>query len=103
LVILFSLGSNISLSRFVEKCTHDLSKKENNETMTRYKGRVSAKTIERDFPHVVETVVPEGGLGKTLEAMHEFLSATGLRLALARGGAIRMVATTSDGVLLIRG
>jgi hypothetical protein len=72
LVILFSLGSNISLSRFVEKCTHDLSKKENNETMTRYKGRVSAKTIERDFPHVVETVVPEGGLGKTLEAMHEF-------------------------------
>jgi hypothetical protein len=40
--------------------------------MTRYKGRVSAKTIERDFPHVVETIVPEGGLGKTLDAMHEF-------------------------------
>jgi hypothetical protein len=28
--------------------------------MTRYKGRVSARAIERDFPHVVETVVPEG-------------------------------------------
>jgi hypothetical protein len=40
--------------------------------MSRYKGRVSARTIERDFPHVVETVVPEGSLGKTLDAMHEF-------------------------------
>jgi hypothetical protein len=30
--------------------------------MTRYKGRQSAKAIERDFPHVIETVVPEGGL-----------------------------------------
>jgi hypothetical protein len=25
-----------------------------------------------DFPRVVETVVPKGGLGKTLDAMHEF-------------------------------
>jgi hypothetical protein len=33
--------------------------------MTRYKHGVSAKAIERDFPHVVETVVPKGGLGKT--------------------------------------
>jgi hypothetical protein len=40
--------------------------------MARYKGRVSARAIERDFPHVVETVVPEGGLGKTLDAMHAF-------------------------------
>jgi len=36
------------------------------------KRRVSARAIERDFPHVVETVVPEGGLGKKLDAMHEF-------------------------------
>ena len=28
--------------------------------------------IERDFPHVVEIAVPLGGLGKTLDAMHEF-------------------------------
>ena len=67
--------------------------------MSRYKGRVSARAIERDFPHVVETVVPKGGLGKTLDAMHF----TGLTLTLARGGAIRMAATTSDGVSLIRG
>ena len=32
--------------------------------MSRYKSRVSASAIERDFPHVVETVVPKGGLGK---------------------------------------
>ena len=40
--------------------------------MSRYKGRVSASAIERDFPHVVETVVPKGVIGKTLDAMHEF-------------------------------
>ena len=40
--------------------------------MSLYKGRVSASAIERDFPHVVETVVPKGGRGKTLDAMHEF-------------------------------
>jgi hypothetical protein len=40
--------------------------------MARYKGKVSARAIERDFPHVVETVVPDGGLGKTLDSMHEF-------------------------------
>jgi hypothetical protein len=32
--------------------------------MGRYKGRVSASAIERDFPHVVETVVPKGVIGK---------------------------------------
>ena len=36
------------------------------------KRRVSARAIERNFPHVVETVVPKGGLDKTLNAMHEF-------------------------------
>jgi hypothetical protein len=40
--------------------------------MARYKGKVTARAIERDFPHVVETVVPEGGLGKALDAMHAF-------------------------------
>ena len=43
--------------------------------MSRYKGRVSARAIEWDFPNVVETVV----LGKTLDALHEFISATGFR------------------------
>src|SRR5689334_21913030 len=31
--------------------------------MTRYKGRASAKTALRDFPHVDENVVPLGGFG----------------------------------------
>ena len=31
--------------------------------MTRYKGRTSARAIERDFPHIVDMAVPFGGLG----------------------------------------
>ena len=52
---------------------------------------------------MVETVVLKGGLGKTLVAMHEFHKLHGIStLTLAKGGAIRMAATTSDGVSLIR-
>ena len=40
--------------------------------MSRYKGRLGAKAIERNFPHSVEIAVPLGGLGKTLDAMYEF-------------------------------
>jgi hypothetical protein len=40
--------------------------------MRRYKGRPSAKTIARDFPHVVQIAVPPGGLGKRLNAMYSF-------------------------------
>jgi len=47
--------------------------------MSRYKGRVSARAIEWDFPNVVETVVPKDGLAKTLDALHEFISAAGFR------------------------
>jgi hypothetical protein len=38
--------------------------------MSRYKGRVSARATQRDFPHLVETIVPE--LGKTLEVKFSF-------------------------------
>jgi hypothetical protein len=38
----------------------------------RSKGRTSLKSIERDFPHIVEIVVPLGGLGKTLDAIYDF-------------------------------
>jgi hypothetical protein len=37
--------------------------------MRRYKGRTNARAIEKDFPHIVETVVPPGGLGKRLNEM----------------------------------
>ena len=40
--------------------------------MSRYKGRSNTKAIERDFPHIVEMAVPEGGFGKQLDAMHEW-------------------------------
>jgi hypothetical protein len=39
--------------------------------MTRYKGRLSTRTIARDFPHIVEIAVPPGGLGKRLDDMHD--------------------------------
>ena len=32
--------------------------------MTRYKGRQSAKAVEKGFPHFVDMVVPPSGLGK---------------------------------------
>jgi hypothetical protein len=40
--------------------------------MPHYKDRKSAKAIEHDFPHFVEMVVPEGGLGSKLKAMYDF-------------------------------
>jgi len=40
--------------------------------MTRYKGRTRTNLIERDFPHHVELMVPEGGFGKRLDDMHEW-------------------------------
>jgi hypothetical protein len=56
-----------------------------NPNMTRYKGRQSAKAIERDFPHIVEMVVPEGGLGKRLDAMYDFHARHGVRARLGLG------------------
>ena len=38
--------------------------------MGRYKGRQSAKAVEKDFPHFVDMVVPLGGLGNRLDAMY---------------------------------
>jgi hypothetical protein len=35
--------------------------------MARYKGRPSAQTIVRDFPHVVEIRMAVGGLGKRID------------------------------------
>ena len=40
--------------------------------MTGYKGRPSAKAVEKDFPHFVDIVVPLGGLGSKLDAMYDF-------------------------------
>jgi hypothetical protein len=53
--------------------------------MSRYKGRTSRKSIEHDFPHIVETIVPLGGCGKTLDAMLEFHTRNGLRAINSTG------------------
>ena len=53
--------------------------------MTRYKGRVSQKAIEREFPNVVEIAVPPGGLGVQLDAMHYFHRAKGIHACLGLG------------------
>jgi hypothetical protein len=53
--------------------------------MTRYKGRMSQKAIEREFPHVVEIAVPPGGLGAQLDAMHYSHGARGIEACLGLG------------------
>jgi len=40
--------------------------------MSRYKGRASLKLIESKFPHHVDMMVPEGGFGRLLSAMHDW-------------------------------
>ena len=53
-----------------------------------HKSRPSAKTISREFPFVVEILVPEGGLGKKLDRMHEFHRLRGIHNGRPfRGGA----------------
>jgi hypothetical protein len=53
--------------------------------MSRYKGRPSLKTLARDFPYTVETAVPQGGLGRTLDRMYEFHALHGIK-AQTRAG-----------------
>jgi hypothetical protein len=38
-----------------------------------------ADTVEKDFPHFVDMVVPPGGLGSKLDAMYEFHTQYGIR------------------------
>jgi hypothetical protein len=42
--------------------------------MSRYKGRASAKAIERDFPYIVEMQVPLGSFGKKLYTMYDWFA-----------------------------
>src|SRR5262245_20147836 len=53
--------------------------------MTRYKGRTSAREIEKDFPHIVEMRVPLGGFGSKLNAMHQWHEARGIRAIHSTG------------------
>jgi len=47
--------------------------------MTCYKGRASAKAIEKDFPQIVDMMVPEDGFGDRLNAMHDWHLARGIQ------------------------
>jgi hypothetical protein len=42
------------------------------ESMPRCKARTSAQAIEKDFPHIVQMIVPLGGFGKKLDDMYEW-------------------------------
>jgi hypothetical protein len=53
--------------------------------MARNQNRMSPKAIKREFSHVVEVVVPAGGLGRRLNAMHGFHTARGIKACLGRG------------------
>ena len=40
--------------------------------MPRRKGKRTSRMNERDFSHIVELAVPEGGFGRALDAIHDF-------------------------------
>jgi hypothetical protein len=40
--------------------------------MSRYKGQLKVSRTEQEFPHRVEIIVPRGGFGKRLDAMHDW-------------------------------
>ena len=69
--------------------------------MTRYKGRQSAKAVEKDFPHFVDMVVPPGGLGKRLDAMYEFHTRYGIKPQAVTVG-MMLMAVLFVGALLMR-
>ena len=56
--------------------------------MSRYKGRTSLKSLAREFPYTVETAVPEGGLGRTLDRMYEFHMLHGIKPQTGAGRCI---------------
>jgi hypothetical protein len=46
--------------------------------MTRYKGRLSIKTIEKEFPHIVEMAVPGCGFQRKADDMEAWHRERGL-------------------------
>ena len=53
--------------------------------MSRYKGRASLKENEAKFPHHVDMIVPEGGFGSRLNAMHDRHHARGIEAVRGQG------------------
>jgi hypothetical protein len=72
--------------------------------MTRYKGRPDAKSLARDFPHIVEMLLPPTGFGNRLNAMFDWHTANGIesqRGPERRKWSITIFAILSVGVLQI--
>jgi hypothetical protein len=44
--------------------------------MARYKARSGPK---HNYPHIIEIAIPPGGLGRRLDAMHNFCAECGIR------------------------
>ena len=53
--------------------------------MTRYKGRTKTNLTERNYPHHVELILPEGGLGKRLDEVYSWHSDRGLQALSGKG------------------
>jgi hypothetical protein len=49
--------------------------------MTRRKGEITARMNERDFPHIVELALPDGGFGTRLDEFEAFHRLRGIRSA----------------------
>jgi hypothetical protein len=61
----------------------------------RYKGQITPRQIDRDYPRQVEIAIPEGGLGTLLNAMHDFCRGADFR---TRGIGVKRLETGRDGV-----
>ena len=61
--------------------------------MSRYKGRASLKVIKSKFPHHIDMLVPEGGFGARLNAMHDWHDANGISAVRGKDG-VKTDATT---------
>jgi hypothetical protein len=57
--------------------------------MTNRKGETTGRTNEREYPHIVEMPLPDGGFGKTLDAMEAFHRELGIEFH--RGRSFRRV------------
>jgi hypothetical protein len=53
--------------------------------MKRYTGKTSIRHIEQAFPYIVETGIPDGGLGTRLDIMFQWHRARGLDVMNGRG------------------
>jgi hypothetical protein len=69
--------------------------------MSRYKGRTGPKSIERNFPHIVETIAPAGRIRQEAGCDARIPDQMESGLSIQPDDATRMAAITSGGALLI--